>query len=85
MLQSNIVEVEPMIINLIEGKDWHAPIMAYLHHYYESDSAIEHTRMQQRVQAYQIIDNDLYKTSTSSPSSAASARPKAKNCSWKFT
>jgi hypothetical protein len=41
--------------------------MAYLHHYYEPDSTVEHTRMQQRVGSYQIVDNDLYKTSISGP------------------
>jgi hypothetical protein len=41
--------------------------MAYLHHYYEPDSTIEHTRMQQRAGSYQIVDNDLYKTSISGP------------------
>jgi hypothetical protein len=41
--------------------------MTYLHHYYGLDNATEHNRMQQRVTVYQILDNDLYKTSTSSP------------------
>jgi hypothetical protein len=40
------VEPEPRVINLIEGEDWRAPIMAYLYHYYELDNAIEHIRMQ---------------------------------------
>jgi hypothetical protein len=31
------IEVEPRVINLIQGEDWHEPIMAYLHHYYEPD------------------------------------------------
>jgi hypothetical protein len=61
------VELEPKTINLIQGKDWHAPIMAYLHHYYEPDNTVEHIRMQQRVGSYQIVDNDLYKTSISGP------------------
>jgi hypothetical protein len=47
-----IVETEPRVINLIEGKDWRTPIMAYLHHYYEPDNATEHTRMQLRAKAY---------------------------------
>jgi hypothetical protein len=37
---------EPKIINIIEGEDWRAPIMAYLRHYYEPDSKNEQTRMQ---------------------------------------
>jgi hypothetical protein len=61
------VEPEPRMINLIQGKDWRAPIMAYLHHYYKTDNIIEHTRMQQRARSYQIVDNDLYKTSISRP------------------
>jgi ribonuclease HI len=61
------VEAEPRMINLIEGKDWRVPTMVYLHDYYELDSAAEHIRMQQRTRAYQIIGNDLYKTSVSGP------------------
>jgi hypothetical protein len=40
--------------------------MAYLHHYYELDSAIQQTRMQQRAQSYQIVANDIYKIFVSS-------------------
>jgi ribonuclease HI len=61
------VEPEPRTINLIQDEDWRAPIMTYLHHYYEPDITVEHTRMQQRARSYQIVDNDLYKTSTSGP------------------
>jgi hypothetical protein len=59
------VELEPRVINVIQGEDWHAPIMAYLRHCYEPDSAVEHTKMQQRAKSYQIVNNDLYKTSVS--------------------
>jgi hypothetical protein len=38
---------EPRIINIIEGEDWRAPIMAYLHHYYEPDNKNEQIKMQQ--------------------------------------
>jgi hypothetical protein len=41
--------------------------MAHLCHYYEPDSTVEHTRMQHRARSYHIVDNDLYKTSTSCP------------------
>jgi hypothetical protein len=41
--------------------------MAYLHHYYEPDSAIEQTRIQQRAQSYQIVNNNLYKISVVGP------------------
>jgi hypothetical protein len=60
------VEPEPRLINAIEGEDWRAPIMAYLRHYYEPDNTTELIRMQQRAKAYQIISNELYKTSVSS-------------------
>jgi hypothetical protein len=56
---------EPRIINIIEGEDWRAPIMAYLCHYYEPDSKNEQIRMQQRAKDYQIVDNELYKASIS--------------------
>jgi hypothetical protein len=36
---------EPRMINIIEGEDWRAPIMAYLRRYYEPDSKNEQTRM----------------------------------------
>jgi hypothetical protein len=42
-----IVMPEPKMINIIEGEDWQAPIMANLHHYYEPDSINEQIRMQQ--------------------------------------
>jgi hypothetical protein len=61
------VEPEPRTINLIHGEDWCAPIMAYLHNYYELDSTVKHTRMQQRTGSYQIVDNNMYKTSISGP------------------
>jgi hypothetical protein len=38
---------EPRLTNIIEGEDWRAPIMTYLHHYYEPDSKNEQTRMKQ--------------------------------------
>jgi hypothetical protein len=55
------------LINIIEGEDWRAPIMAYLHHYYEPDSITEKIRMQQWGRAYQIADNNLYKASILDP------------------
>jgi hypothetical protein len=61
------IEPEPRIINLIQGKDWRSPIMAYLCHYYKTNSTVEHTRMQHRARLYQIVDNELYKTSASGP------------------
>jgi hypothetical protein len=61
------IQPEPKVINIIEGDDGGAPIKAYLHHYYEPDSKNEQIRMQQRVKDYQIIGNELYKTSVSGP------------------
>jgi hypothetical protein len=58
---------EPKIINIIEGEDWRAPIMAYLRHYYEPDSKNEQTRMQPRAKDYQIVGNELYRTPVSGP------------------
>jgi hypothetical protein len=56
-----IVEPEPKVINIIQSEDRRTPIMAYLCHYYEPDSIVEHARMQQRAMSYEIVDNDLYK------------------------
>jgi ribonuclease HI len=36
-----IAPLEPSVINIIEGDDWRALIMAYLHHYYEPGSKNE--------------------------------------------
>jgi hypothetical protein len=58
---------EPRLINVIEGEDWRAPIMEYLHHYYEPDSTTETIRMQQRAKVYHIVNNNLYKASVSGP------------------
>jgi hypothetical protein len=41
--------------------------MAYLRHHYEPDSSTNLTRMQQRVKAYKIIRDDMYKTSVTGP------------------
>jgi hypothetical protein len=58
---------EPRVINIIEGEDWRALIMAYLHHYFEPDSKKEQTKMQQRAKDYHIISNELYRSSVSGP------------------
>jgi hypothetical protein len=58
-----IVESEPRIVNIIQGEDWRAPIMAYPHHHYEPDKIIELIRIKQRAKAYQVIGDELYKTS----------------------
>jgi hypothetical protein len=55
------------MVNIVQGEDWRAPIMAYLRHHYKLDSSIDLTRMQQRAKAYKIIGDDLYKTSVTGP------------------
>jgi ribonuclease HI len=46
------VPPEPRAINIIEGEDWRAPIMAYLRHYFEPDSKNKQIRLQQRAKDY---------------------------------
>jgi hypothetical protein len=41
------IVLKPRLINIIEGEDWRAPIMAYLRHYYEPNNINEQIRMQQ--------------------------------------
>jgi hypothetical protein len=43
-----IIEPKPRVINIIQGEDWSAPIIAYLRHYYEPNITVEQIRMQQR-------------------------------------
>jgi hypothetical protein len=30
-------ELDPTMVNVIQGEDWRVPIMVYLHHHYELD------------------------------------------------
>jgi hypothetical protein len=62
-----IVLPEPRVINISEGEDWRAMIMAYIRHYYEPDSKNEQIRMQQWAKDYQIVGNELYRTSVLGP------------------
>jgi hypothetical protein len=62
-----IVEPKTRMVNIVQGEDWRAPIMAYLRLHYEPDTSTELTRMQQRVKAYKIIRDDLSKTSVTGP------------------
>jgi hypothetical protein len=41
--------------------------LAYLRHHYEPNNEAEFIRMHQRAKAYQIIGDDLYKTSVIGP------------------
>jgi hypothetical protein len=50
---------KPRLINIIEGEDWRAPIMAYHHNYYELDGIKEQIRMKQHVKDYHIVGNEL--------------------------
>jgi hypothetical protein len=61
------VEPEPRMVNIIQGEDWRAPIMIYHHHHYEPDNNTKLIRMQQRAKAYQVIGDELYKTSVMGP------------------
>jgi hypothetical protein len=61
------VELEPRMINVVQGEDWQALIMAYLHNHYKLDSSAELIRMQQRAKLYQVIGEELYKTSITGP------------------
>jgi hypothetical protein len=62
-----VVELEPRTVNVIQGEEWRAPIMAYLHHHYKLDNNTELLRMQQIAKAYQVIRHELYKTSLIGP------------------
>jgi hypothetical protein len=64
---AKIVETEPRVVNIIQGEDLRAPIMAYLRHYYKHHCNTESIRIQQRAKAYQIIRDELYKTSVVGP------------------
>jgi ribonuclease HI len=57
------VKPEPRMVNVVQGEDWQALIMAYLHSHYEPDSSAELIRMQQRAKVYQVIGEEPYKTS----------------------
>jgi hypothetical protein len=72
------VELEPRMINVVQEEDWRAPILAYLCHHYELDCSTELTRMQQRAKAYQIIGDELYKTSVTWPLLHCLSRDKGK-------
>jgi hypothetical protein len=61
------VEPELRMVNVVQVEDWRALIMAYLCSHYEPNSNTELIRMQQRAQAYQVIGEELYKTSIMGP------------------
>jgi hypothetical protein len=61
------VLLEFRVINIIKVEEWRALIMTYLCHYYELDSKNEQIRMQQWAKGYQIVGNELYRTSMSGP------------------
>jgi hypothetical protein len=66
-LSIETVEPEPRMVNIIQGGDWRAPIMTYLQNHYEPDNNAELIKTQQRVKAYQIIGEELYKTPVTGP------------------
>jgi hypothetical protein len=55
------------MVNVIQGEDWRAPIIAYLHNHYEPDNSTKMLRMQQRAKAYHVIEEELYKTTITGP------------------
>jgi hypothetical protein len=59
--------IEDPSMKTVKPEDWRAPIMAYLRCHYELDSNIELIRMKQRAKAYQVIGEELYKTSIMGP------------------
>jgi ribonuclease HI len=74
------VEPEPRMINVVWGENWRAPIMAYLHSHYEPDSSAELIRMQQRAKVYQVIGEELYKTSITGPLLRCLSKMRARIC-----
>jgi hypothetical protein len=61
------VEPKPGTVNIIQGEDWRAPIIAYLRHHYEPDNNTKLLRMQYRDKANEVIGDELYKTSDTRP------------------
>jgi hypothetical protein len=52
--------------------------MAYLHHHYEPHSNTKLISMHQRAKAYQVIGDELYKTSVTRPLLRCLSRDKGK-------
>jgi hypothetical protein len=77
-LSVKTVEPKPRMINIIQGEEWRASITAYLRNHYEPDSRAEMIRIQQRVKAYQIIEEELYKTSVTRPCLRCSSKDEGK-------
>jgi ribonuclease HI len=61
------IEPEPRMINVVQGEDWRALIMAYLSNHYKPDSNVELIKMQQGAKTYQVIGEEFYKTSITGP------------------
>jgi hypothetical protein len=78
------VMLEPRVTNIIEWEDWRAWIMAYLHHFYEPNNKNEQARIQQRAKDYQIVGNEIYRTSVSGPLLCCISKTKAKKYFNKF-
>jgi hypothetical protein len=77
-LSVKTVEPKPRMVNIIQGEEWRASITAYLRNHYEPDSRAEMIRIQQRVKAYQIIEEELYKTSVTRPCLRCSSKDEGK-------
>ena len=57
----------PREVHIIQSEDWRAPIMAYLHGYYEPEDEVNEVRMKHRTRNYKIINNQLYKQGICEP------------------
>ena len=57
----------PREINVIQSKDWRAPIMTYLCGHYEPEHEVNEVRMKHRTRNYKIINNQLYKQGICEP------------------
>jgi hypothetical protein len=44
-LSVKAAEPDLRMVNIVQGEDWKAPIMAYLKHHYEPDNSADLTRM----------------------------------------
>jgi hypothetical protein len=66
-LSIKTIESESRMVHVIQGEDWQVLIIAFLHHHYDPDNKTELLRMWQRARGYNVIDNELYKTSVTRP------------------
>jgi hypothetical protein len=73
---------EPKVVNIIKGEDWRALIMTCIRHYHEPDNKNEQIRMQQRAKDYQMVSNELYKTSVPGPLLRCPSKAEGQEILW---